>query len=318
MGKNPDPAGTVLATSHEADVTTAFCGENITMIRWVPVPLLALALAPSYGQDDAEARKARRARISELRKRLSTGSESEKLAAIEELGGIYDKDARSLLAARLGAGTEAVRLAAVKAIMRQRHPYSARAIAAAIQANLNSPSVLRAFIEALQALDVCASIPGLVSLIEVNDHQMAESALKAIGKIGCPEAAPGLIHILEETEAEARKPDRVPYRTRSRYRRGRYGRRRVRYATNRAKDQKLARLAGTVRETLSQITGQSFSTAEEWRGWLERGGSEYKLVRVYLCEDTMQTYKVSPGDSNKCPYSDKRGHKDIFLKHRRG
>jgi len=284
-----------------------------------------LLFLPVLGQDDAEVKKAGRARISDLRKELSSSNEGEKIAAVNELAGIDDDDARSLLAARLAADTEGVRTAAAKAIAKHRHPSSANALGNAIEANVQNESVLRAFVDALGELDMCACIPALLTLTEVGSHELADSALKAIGKIGCPEAAQGLMHLLREAEQEAKEPDRAPVpRTGSQGGRpgqnprmppGRGG---TRYRQNPGKDQQLARLAGPVRQTLQQITGQSFTSADEWEGWLRAGGAGFKLASIYLCEATRRTFEIPSGKPKKCPLAeDKRGHQDTFLKHRR-
>lgn len=281
------------------------------------LPLLGLIAGSWSGQDGTDARKEIRTKLSDLRKTLGSSVESERIAAISELGSILEDEARSMLASRLSADSEAVRIAASKAIAKHKHSGSANSIGAAIDPNAKNEPVLRAFIDALEDLDMCAGLPVLVAMLEVDTHDLAEQALKAIARIGCPEAAQGLINLLREAEVEAREPDRVPD---PRYRnQGRNNRRPTRgtpYRSNPGKDQQLAKLAPKVKQTLSAITGQSFSTVAEWESWLR--ASALKLASIYLCETDRERFEIPSGKSKKCPHEDdKKGHKDTFLKHRR-
>jgi len=287
------------------------------------VGYLVLLIGLAYAQQDEKDRnKETRVRITELRKLLSSNNESERLRALEQLGTIHDDEARSILASRLSGDTETVRITAARSISQHRSAGSASALANAIEPNVKSEAVLRAFVDALARLDMCACIPALVAIANVDNHDLAQATLKAVSAIGCPEAVPGLVELLKEAEKEAREPDRVPdprYRSPS----GGKGNPRMppRAGTptrqNPGKDQRLAKLADPIRQTLGQITGQSLRTAEEWESWWRSAGGSLKLTSVYLCEDTGQTFEVEPGKSTKCPHSEKKGHRDTFLKHRR-
>lgn len=269
------------------------------MLKWIFLPLLAAGLA---SQDDAETRKARRARINELRKQLNSTSDKDKIRAINDLAGIFDEDARLLLAGRLVGDIPEIRIAAAKAIAKHRKAASAYALGNALGPNFRDEAVLKALIEALGELDMCASLPFLAAAVELNKYALAADALKAIVKIGCPEAAPYLIGYFRKAEAEEAKPDEFEDPDSGTT------------IENAGKDKRLAGLCPTIRETVSQVSGTAIQSAKEWRGQMPN----VKLTSVYLCEYANQTFDSPLTQPKKCPLGDgKKSHNDILLKHKR-
>lgn len=263
-------------------------------------------------QQEDDAKKARKARLNELRKTLNSGSESDKLSALAELGGIDDNESRSLIVGKLVSGTEGVRIAAAKAIVKHRRPSSANSIGAAVDSNTGSEAVMNAFVEALSELDVCRSIVVLLAMLRWNNYALQEPILAAVAKIGCPEAAQGLLGHLAAAEKEEKKPDFFedvgdPL-----------GGEGTGPIENKSKNKTLAALADPLRAALAQVTGKALGSGREYNAWLGGGERGFKLTAVYLCEATGQTFDVPAGKPKKCPNDDgKSGHADTLLKHRR-
>ncbi len=280
--------------------------------------LTALLLLAALLQDKDDP-KARQARINDLRKQASSFDEAERLKAVEELGGIVDGDARAVLVKKLTDDTEPVKLAAAKAIIRHRKPICAQALGGAIQANLKSDKLCKAFLQALGELDMCASIPVLQAALESRPASGAE-ALDQLVKIGCYEAVPPLVNFLKRAETEERKPDSFDNTA---YVQGQGGIRRPpppgqpSRIENKTKDKVVAALAPKVREALSKIAGKSLKDYPEW--YKNYASLAPRQVGVYLCETTGQTFEAPPGKKRKCPSGGdaKSEHKDEFMKHRR-
>jgi hypothetical protein len=281
------------------------------MVRAVALVLLALGPGAQDSKDPAEAAKARKARINELRKELSSGGEAARIQALQELGGIRESDARSLIIDKMTTDTEAVRRAAAKAIILHRKPICAKALGNAIQANGGNDKLVRFLIETLGELDMCASIPILTAILQ-GKATFAEDVFKALVAIGCPEAAPALAGFLKRAEAEARKPDYFED-----YGGGAYGGGTGARTENRNKDKALAALVPEILETLQKITGVRHDSCREWNAALMSGIGMPKLISLYFCEETDKTYEIFPGKTAKCPHSTKSGHEDVLLKHRR-
>ncbi len=278
-----------------------------------------LAAAALGAQDWVEEAKARKAKIAELRKQVEGDDEGAKLSAISELGGILDDDARSILARKLTTDSDSVRRAAAKAIARQKDSATAQSLGRAIQANAANPLLVKAFIEALGELDMCAGIQPLILALEIAPAQGAD-ALAALEKIGCPDAVPPLLRFLQKAEIEEKKPDFFEEANMGGGGGGLpgMGGGGVGRAENRNKDKRLSVLAPKVRSTLSRLTGASHSSFQEWAAAIRSGQVSVKKASIYLCGKSRQNYEVPSGGSNKCPNADgKTYHSDIFLKHRR-
>lgn len=290
-------------------------------MKFSGIAILALGLmAPGlWGQSSDEA-KARRAKINDLRKQVEGSDEAAKTSALNELGGINDDEARSLIASKLYTDSDAVRTAAAKAISKQRRSSSAGSLGRAIQASLNNDRMLKVYIDALADLDMCAGIASLVMVLELKPS-VAADALAAIEKIGCPDAIPGLLRFLVRAEAEEKKPDffeganmgggggGLP---------GVGGGTGVGQEENKNKNKALASAAAKTRDAMSKLAGRSFPNAPAWSAALGSGQVKVKKASVYLCDKSQQTYDVPSDKTNKCPNPDPKSmHEEIFLKHKK-
>lgn len=270
------------------------------------------------GQDEKETRQ----KLNELRKQLDSSDDSSKISALDSLAGIKHDDARNLIASKLTGGSVGVRMAAAKALSKHRHQNSATALGQALGANRNEKAVLRAIIEALGDLDMCAGIQPLTGMLDPDYPDLAQDALKALAKIGCPESVPALVKLLKDAEKEAKEPDRLPPVAGGPTMRPPgappgVGVRPAGTGNNPGKDKKLAGLVKPVTDCLAKITGSTYSTAKDYEAWFNSLGGVSKLIQVFLCKETGQTFDVHPGKSKKCTLTEKKGHSDEFLKHRR-
>jgi hypothetical protein len=273
-------------------------------MRCAVLLLLACGLAGAQSAPDADSKKARQERLSQLRKLMGSSVLADKLAAIHDLGELTDDEAISVLAGKLGNDVEAVRIAAAKAIANHRKPASVRALANALPANQSSPEVLKAFIAALQDLDLCSSIPVLMALAEINKNALGEDALRALGKLGCTESVGALVSFLQRAEIEEKKPDIFE------------GTDDAPESENKMKNKALAALAPQLRELLGTLTGKTFANSREWAAAIGSGRMPLKRTAVYFCTLKETSFEVPSGKSKKCPYDDgKTLHEDVFLKH---
>jgi HEAT repeat protein len=265
----------------------------------------ALGALLANAQDEAPpAGPATPARMNELRRDLSSGSEDKKQAAIAELSRLPGEEPIYLLARETVSGSRAMRQRAIQAIAQHQDQLSIRALDNALGENLEYPEVSRTAVEALATLNMCAGIKVLVAALWVERNSLAEDALQALAQIGCPEAASGLVVFLRSAEHEEKKPDELDD--------GDGG-----TEENRNKNKTLAGLAPQARKALAAVTGQSFDNASAWSRWLEAQES-FQLTTVYLCQKTRRTFELAPGQRKRCPYAGSDfNHQDLLLKHHR-
>ena len=272
---------------------------------------LLVVLAGSISASDE---KSATARISGLQKQLSSRSEKDRIDAIRKLGDILHSRSRSLLAKKLVSDTDTVRLAAAKAMIKHRHEVCAPALGRAIQAARGNQKLIKAFIKSLGDLDMCAGVPILIGVLQ-QDRKSSKESLAAINRIGCVEAAPGMIKMLGMAEKEAKKPDkfsntpsvdekvdadRDPGAT-----------------DNPNKDKALAALVKPVGDALKKLTGKSFRGYVGWFRAASGGALSTRQVKVYFCEHARKRFDVASGDRVACPFEDAPSrHKDHFQKHR--
>jgi tetratricopeptide (TPR) repeat protein len=232
--------------------------------------------------------------IQTLTKELDSKEEKIRIQAIRRLGDVRDPRARGLLAKRIDSDTLEGRKAAVRAIIRQRHPSVAATLGTALRANRDGllvPDLLRA----LGDLDVCASIPVLLASLETDTVNRHTLVLEQIEKIGCPEAGKGLAAWIKRFESESRKDKPDP-----------------------AKVAAAGALVSTFQRTLQRLAGSKTPPpGKTWTQFVEEGGLFRKLGTVHHCESTNRTFEILDGRSVVCPHvPDKSPHEDSFLKHR--
>jgi hypothetical protein len=277
----------------------------------------ALALFILCAQDDA---KARRAKLAELKAKLAS-TEKERIAALEELGTLQDDpEAGEILASRLKGDSADVRIAAARAVAKHRRQASLNALVEAVPAYFRDPLVAGVYVDAVADLDLCASIKVLLQFIELDNFSRADDALRALGRIGCPEATPALIALMRKAELEARKPDQIeiadaPIIPGQAVLRPKRPPGALRFRDNSDKNKILASLAGATIAALSRVTGAKHETALEWDAAYEAGKLSFKLVSVYRCEKTRRLFDVK-GSKKACPHAEGL-HNDTFLKHRK-
>jgi hypothetical protein len=284
------------------------------MVRTLLAGLLMLG---SVRAQDADAAKQRQARISDLKKQAGSSDEETRLKAVQELGTIVDEDSRSILTAKVTSDTEKVRIAAGKALIQHKRPVCAQALGAAVQACGKNDKLAKSFIELLAELDMCASIPVLLTLLNTRP-QSGLDVLDALVKIGCPECVTALVNFCKTTETEEKKPD---FFDNTQILNGQQRRPAGQpdKIENRTKNKPLAALAPKVRDALKALTGKTFDNYRDWAGALQAGSLMPRLASVYLCESTHEKFELPAGKPKKCPNGgdSKSDHEDTFLKHRR-
>jgi len=270
-----------------------------------------LFLLAAAAQDPADA-KAAEARIKELKKQLGSPDEKARVDAVKQLAEIPDKEAFAALVARLGSpDSDPVRIEAARAIGKRRKTASVQALGAAIQANPKNGNLLRALVDALGELDMCAAVPPLLTALEASSA-LGDAALAALGKIGCAECVPGLLKFLVRAEVEEKKPDQVTSLPDPNT--GKVGG----TMENKNKDHALAGQAKKTRELLAGLTGKNYPGQREWAAAAAKGEFSARRASVYLCEAEQKTFEIPSGKQKSgCGFDAKAAHDDVFLKHRR-
>lgn len=262
----------------------------------------AEAKAPGAGAPEAKAPSMR-----ELREQLASRDPGTRLGAVGVLRDLRGREARSMLAERLGSDPDpAVRAAAARAMARHKHPAAAEALEAALRGSIRDTKMAEEIIASLGELDMCACLKALTWALEAERGAYFRSALAQIRRIGCGEAIAPMAALLKRAEAEERKPDFF----------GGVGNLYSTYNPN--KDVVLARMAEPLRQALREMAGKEPSPGETWWQFVSRGGHSRKVDSLYYCEETDKTFVVPSGKSPACPYAEPgkgKSHEDVFLKH---
>jgi HEAT repeat protein len=140
-----------------------------------------------------------------LKKDIASKDEAARLAAVQGVRDVRDKGVRTLLSRKLDSDSEAVRLAAIQAMPAQKHAEAALALGRALLANQKNETVTKAILTALGDLGMCASLPALESAIALSGGVYGAEALAQIQRIGCPEAAAGLLKLRRPAQEDYQK-----------------------------------------------------------------------------------------------------------------
>jgi hypothetical protein len=245
---------------------------------------------PAVDPDDAAAV------LKSLREQLASKNEKLRIRAVERLGGIPGREARTMLAEKLTTDTLEVRRVAAMSLAAQKHPSSAEALGKAFNAHASQGALADVFLQALGELGMCASIVPPVEAVEIQEFRFSNIAIGEILRIGCVEAAPGLAAILKRAEAEAKKND----------------------LSGRNKNLTLARMAPELKKVLERLTGVQPGPNESWTTFVSRGGVNRKLVSIYQCSKEGKTFELPANKTGPSPFGEpgKSSHEDVLLKHR--
>jgi hypothetical protein len=243
-------------------------------------------------------------RMIHLRTILNFATEEGQVDAIKRLIEIPGADVLHLLAGNLVKDGDAARIAAAKAFAKYRDPASVHSLAQAVAPNIDRPAVLRAIIEALRQLDLCASIPVLVAMMELNKWALSREALHGIEQIGCTEALPALVRLFQRAESEAKRPDFLQDPLSGAP------------TENRQKNKILAALEGPLRDQLQSLTRLSLSSGWDWALAVASRRTPFKRYSLYRCNLKHELFTVPNDKPQNCPYqSGEFLHEDVFLKH---
>jgi HEAT repeat protein len=251
----------------------------------VVVALAAIARAAS----DADVDQA----IAAFKKAFASKDESARLEAVSALSKQQGKKVVDALEPALVRDPmPSVRREAAKAISGEWTPAAPAALLKALEGA--PPEVGAAIVEALGRTESETAVPALVGLLKPkaggrggrggagaaaqDSGDVTGPAIAALRKIGSPRAADDLIGFYEKSSRSG----------------GRSSRRGGGGGNNSDPNAEAAKSA------LQAITGQSWSTAAEWRKWWNESGAALKLVKVYRCESTGQTFEKDP--KKPCPF----------------
>jgi hypothetical protein len=208
------------------------------------------------------------------------------------------------LAGNLVKDGDADRIAAAKTISQYRDPVSVRSLAQAVAPNIDRPAVLHAIVEALQELDLCSSIPVLAGMLELNHWALAREVLQGIEHIGCTEALPELVNLVQRAECETKKPNSLtdPFSGSP--------------TPNPQKNTILAALAGPLHDLLQSLTGLNLSSSWEWALAVAGRRTPIRRHSQYRCDLKNEVFTVPNDKPQTCPFqSGGMLHGDVFLKH---
>jgi hypothetical protein len=251
--------------------------------------------------------KPREERIEQFKKDLESKEEAARLGAIRTAADLRDRGVRSLLARKLETDSDAVRVAAAQALGLQRHPEAAAALGRGLLVNQKKETVARAIVVALGDLGMCASLAHLEAAVPLNGGVFATEAMSQITRIGCPEAAAGLVKLRKDAEADYQKHLSGQARTGA-----------VTAPTSPNPKYPLAHVYSPIVTALYRITGTS-ATQEEWEKKIKKGEHLQGLASTWICEETERTFELTvPGPPRTCPHAPgSKAHPHTLLKHRR-
>lgn len=264
----------------------------------VPLPVAKKPVPP------AEPPKSREERIEQFKKDLLSKDEPVRVAALQSA--VRDKGVRALLARRLETDTDAVRIAAAQALALQKHPEAAAALGRGLTVNQKNEGVTKAILAALGELGMCACLPALETAITLQNGAFGIEALGHISRIGCPEAAPGLVKLRRSAEEDYQKHISAQARTGATV-----------VPTTPNPKYPLAHLYSPLVTTLYRLMGSSTTQAELEKS-IKKGEHLQNLVSTFYCEESDKTFDVTVGPPRSCPLAPAvKSHGDILLKHRK-
>lgn len=267
-------------------------------MKWWCRIVLSLLAVSAAAQD-----KAAKSRIEQARRDYRDASDYNRQKALEQLYGLKEDEALRLLGAALVSdSSNKVRMAAARGLGMVSHRTAVEQLARGIDANKGRREVLLEIVGALASVDMRICVAPLVKMFEL-EHDVAAASVKALGKIGDPEAIPPLLDLLQDVEEESNKSNSMYYK--GRYLRGN-------------KDYDFIKLGTPIRDALAAITGQRLSKHKEWMQWWNACRADLRLIAVYECEATGKRFEVRPGAEKKCTLclETTSGHRETLLKYR--
>ena len=278
---------------------------------------LLLCAQDSTQKSAKEERQELRSRISELSRMVRSKDARRRLDAIEALGTIDDRTARSLLAKQILDPSVKIRNAAAAALLPSKEKICIDALGKGAQVYLRDKKRLTWYLKKLGETDSCGALRVLMLTLK-SKPSVGTVVLDAFESIGCTEPIPMLISFLKACETEERKPDFFKPLDTGRDPNNRFIPRQGGGKTvpNKTKNKDLAALAPAVRATLKKLTGQSYPEQRKWAAAMARGKLRRQLGAIYYCGEEKKPWTVAPGKSKKCPFfPGKSNHGDVLLKH---
>lgn len=249
--------------------------------------MLALALQQAALADKDDCKVA----VEEFKSTMRGTPEGARISAIDTLSKHVCPDAIAAIAVHLTQDTEAIRMAAARAIGGMDHPKSLEVLLAGLIPSEAEKNLFDALIKALQALNWeggAVPLNGLLSKYhEKNMTDEIHLIVPALGSLGSPTSVEPLLKLLEHAENEGKS--------------SRAGKLRA------AGNPKLLALEAPVKAALKAITGGNEPNHQKWKEWW--GANRERLmasaVLVYRCKVTGKRWEQKASEPAACPNHDK-------------
>jgi HEAT repeat protein len=260
--------------------------------------MLLLALQNGSAENKEEIKAA----LQQFKTAIHQSADASRIAAIDALSKHHCQEAVAALAPYLTGDTDAVRMAAAKAVGGIDHPASLEALSQALTPNEATRSVFDAVVKALVTLDWEAGAEPLNALLsKYHEKGMLDEihvVITALGSLGSETSVDPLLRLLEHAENEGKKGRAGKFRSPG--------------------NPKLVALEAPIKAALQAITGGNEGTYHKWKEWW--GANRDRLlasaVLVYRCKATGKRWEQKAGEAPNCPNHDKPEHDGQVVKTR--
>jgi HEAT repeat protein len=256
----------------------------------------------AFQNGTSESKEEIKAAVDQFKTALRQSSDGARVAAIDALAKHHCLEAVAALAPLLTSDTEAVRIAAAKAVGGIDHPASLEALSLALPPSEASKTVFDAVVKALVTLDWEAGAEPLNALLtKYHEKGMLDevhTVITALGSLGSQTSVDPLLRLLEHAENEGKS--------------GRTGKFRS------AGNPKLVALEGPIKAALQAITGGNEPNYHKWKDWWgsNRDRLQAGAVITYRCKLTGNRWEQKAGEAMLCPNHDKPEHDGQVVKTR--
>ena len=225
----------------------------------------SLLLLTLLGQDDPATREA----LARFRKDYSRSANPiARATAVAELARTGNSKTLGMLAQLLVSGDPAVRVATAKAIgdnYKRENGKATRVLLATLSSNAKYPNVRIAIFEALGKLRAKPALPAVCRFFREKDYRVARAAIAAAGETRCAETLGPLKDLMGHLVRNIRRKQAGGYK-------GPKG-----GGSEKDKLKRLNELLKEVMKAFQTITGDPWTTPQEWEVWFRRHGSSFRV-----------------------------------------
>jgi hypothetical protein len=247
------------------------------------VMAVVLGAAQDPGENKDECKKV----LDAFHAACRNASDPSRISAINELSHHVCSTSIGAITPYLGAESEALRIAAAKALGSMDHPKALEVLGAAVAPNEGTATVFDAIAKALQTLDWEAGAEPLHEVL-ARYHQKGfldpiHVVIPVLGKLGSSASVDPLLKLLEHCENESKG--------------GGTGK------TRSAPNKTLIALEGPIKAALQQITGGNQPNYAKWKDWWRANQESLSAgaTIVYRCKLTGKRWSQKAGEPMVCP-----------------